>query len=111
MPCTAAITGFQKSFDRGPMFLPGSSNMNGVADGEPTVLPLAGGNSSPIVSVRSIPVQNAFSPAAATTTALTSSFSRSARHVSRSSICIWRLNELRTSGRFSVIHATLLRSS
>ena len=85
--------------------------MNGVSDGDPTVLPLFGGNSSPIVSVRSIPVQNAFSPAAATTTAFTSSFSRSARHVSRSSICICRLNALRTSGLFSVIQATLFRSS
>ena len=31
MPLTAAMTGFQRSHDFGPMLSPGSLNMNGVA--------------------------------------------------------------------------------
>ena len=71
MPLTAAMTGFQRSFDFGPMYSPGSSSMNGLADpaGPPVdsaCAPISPGSSgqSPIISVRSMPVQNARSPAA-----------------------------------------------
>ena len=58
--------------------------------------------SPPICSMRSMPVQNAFSPAPVSTMQRTSSWRRSARHSVCSSRCISELNALCTSGRFSV---------
>ena len=67
MPLTAAITGFHRSHDFGPMLSPGSLNMNGV-DPEPTMSGSAlSVLSPPICSMRSMPVQNAFSPAPVST--------------------------------------------
>ena len=62
-------------------------------------------------SWRSMPVQNAFSPAPVRMTTRTSSFQRRPVHNSRSSYCICRLNELWTSGRLSVTVATPSSSS
>ncbi len=59
-----------------------------------------------MVSVRSMPVQNAFSPAPVSTTQRMSSFARKPRHMSRSSCCILALKALCTSGRLSVTQAT-----
>ncbi len=67
--------------------------------------------SPPICSMRSMPVQNAFSPAPVSTTQRTSSWRRSPRHSACSSRCISELNALRRSGRLSVTHATPSRSS
>ena len=53
-----------------------------------------------------MPVQNAFSPAPVRTMHFTGSWRRNARQTVFNSRCISELNELCTSGRFSVIVAT-----
>ena len=53
---------------------------------------------STFTSLRSIPVQNAFSPAAVSTTQLTSGLWRRPRQTSRSSSAIFPLNALCTCG-------------
>ena len=68
-------------------------------------------SSPPICSMRSMPVQKAFSPAPVSTTQRTSSWRRSPRQSACSSRCISELNALCRSGRFSVTYATPLRSS
>ena len=67
MPFTAAITGFQRSHDFGPMLSPGSLNMNGVLPDPTTSGSVVSSRSPPICSMRSMPVQNAFSPAPVST--------------------------------------------
>src|SRR6267378_3243400 len=62
MPLTAAMTGFHRSHVLGPMFSPGSSNMNGV-EPDPTTRSPGDGDPSPMVSVRSMPVEKALSHA------------------------------------------------
>ena len=116
MPLTAAMIGFQRSFDLGPTFSPGSSKWNGVSELPPpgtaeVRLMSSGSSHAPMTSSRSIPVQNAFSPAPVSTTQRTSSSWRMLRHRCFSSDCIWWLNALCTSGRFSVTHATPSRTS
>ncbi len=112
MPFTAAMTGFQKSQLFGPMLSPGSLNMNGVL---PEPIASSGVNvvspSPPICSIRSMPVQKAFSPAPVSTTHRTSSWRRSPRQRARSSRCITELNAFSCCGRFSVTYATPARSS
>ena len=66
--------------------------------------------SPPICSMRSMPVQNAFSPAPVSTMHRTSSWRRSARQSVCSSRCISELNALCTSGRFSVTSRRRRRS-
>src|SRR4051812_22442077 len=102
MPLTAAMTGFQRSLLFGPMFSPGSSKWNGV-DRDPTTRSLTG---EPMVSMRSMPVQKAFSPAPVSTTQRTLSSPRSERHRVRSSSCMRALNALSTSGRLRVSQPT-----
>src|SRR6266576_1363863 len=70
MPITAAITGFQRSELFGPMLSPGSLNMKGVLPEPTTSGSVLSSPSSPICSMRSMPVQNAFSPAPVRTTQL-----------------------------------------
>ena len=83
---------------------------------EPTVLVSPSGVASccsldPIVSVRSMPVQNARSPAPVSTATRTSSSWRMPRQTSRSSFCMATLKALCTSGRLSVTQATPSRTS
>ena len=63
------------------------------------------------MSLRSMPVQNAFSPAAVSTAQLTSPLVRSDRQIVWSSRAIVALKALCTSGRSSVIQATPACSS
>src|SRR5450631_4902412 len=112
MPLTAAMTGFQRSELFGPMLSPGSLKWNGVPPWEPTMVSsVVSSVSPPICSIRSMPVQNAFSPAPVRTTQRTDSCQRSARQHSWSSRCMRELNALRRSGRFRVTQATPSRSS
>jgi len=111
MPFTAAITGFQRSELFGPMLSPGSLNMNGVLPEPTTSGSVLSSPSSPICSMRSMPVQNAFSPAPVRTTQRTSSWRRSPRHNACSSRCMSELNAFSRSGRLSVTQATPSRSS
>jgi hypothetical protein len=64
-----------------------------------------------MVSSRSMPVQNARSPAAVSTIARTSSLYLKARQTNLSSSRIFWLNAFSASGRFNVIHATPSSSS
>ena len=76
MPLTAAITGFHMRLTRGPIVSPGSSYVYGshfTSNG---------------MVLRSLPVQNALSPAPVSTTHRTSSFERSACHSCASSSII-----------------------
>ena len=112
MPFTAAMTGFQRSELFGPMLSPGSLKWNGVPPREPTTVgSVVSSVSPPICSMRSMPVQNAFSPAPVSTTQRTDSRHRSVRQQSCSSRCMSELNALCRSGRFSVTQATPSRSS
>ena len=84
------MTGFQRSFSLGLMLAPGSLNMYGVE-----TLPDCTSRSGLVEVVlldrllaRSIPVQNAFSPAPVRTTARTSSFVRNEARRACSSSCI-----------------------
>src|SRR5262249_37742016 len=90
---------------------PGSLNMNGVLPLPTTSGSVLSSCSPPICSMRSIPVQNAFSPAPVSTTQRTSSFRRRERQSVCSSRCICELNALCPSARFSVPVATPSASS
>ena len=102
MPLTAPITGFQRSLALGPNQSPGSSYMK-LLD-----VPYNAGESSNAVngSLRSMPVQNARSPAPVSTTTRTSSSARSASHRSRQSRCMPAVKALWASGRFRTTVAT-----
>ena len=102
MPLTAPITGFQSSLDFGPSQSPGSSYMK-LFD-----VPYSAGESSSAVngSLRSMPVQNARSPAPVRTTTRTSSSTRSASHRSRQSRFMPAVKALWASGRFNTTVAT-----
>ena len=108
MPLTAAMTGFQRSFDLGPSHSPGSSKWNGVAPNPMYGSPPADAPVGPssICSMRSMPVQNALSPAPVSTMQRTSSWRRRSRQMSRTSRSIVMLNALYLSGRFRVTVAT-----
>src|SRR5260370_23963605 len=94
------------------MLSPGSLKWNGVPPWDPTtVASVVSSVSPPICAIRSMPVQNAFSPAPVSTTQRTLSRQRSVRQHSCSSRCISELNALCRSGRFIVTQATPSRSS
>ena len=88
MPLTAAITGFHTSWPWGRA-RPGSSYVYGSY-------------SASGISLRSMPVQNARSPAPVSTTTRTSSSSRTWRHTASISSTMVVSNALWTSGRSSV---------
>ena len=95
----------------GLMLSPGSLNMNGVDTRPPGLAPSGRRGTRSIDSARSMPVQNAFSPAPVRTTARRRRSCAATRQTCLSSSCIALLKALSTSGRFSVTMATPSRSS
>ncbi len=102
MPLTAAMTGVQRWFVLGPMSSAISSAKLHGFFGRPR-------HSS--MMTRSMPLQNASSPAPVSTAQRTSSFRRNEFQTRLSSARMRGLKALLTSGRFRVIHATPFRSS